>query len=173
MQSTFLYLFCNPHTLLTRPRYAHPICQVLLSTSSAHTHLANPSDTCFPCAECSYAYRLHHTGLANFVRRPGVIECTALAIFVVSVLSTGFVVKWTRIGWALDGGAEESTLLDVEGASLGWSYVLSGCVGVGIIGFSTLVILLPMRGFGFIGYHPNLFRGSVTCSLASPCYSFM
>lgn len=48
-----------------------------------------------------------------------------------------------------------SSLLDTD-----WQHLVSGCIGVGIIGFSTLVILLPMRGFGFIGYHPNLFRGS-------------
>ena len=39
-------------------------------------------------------------------------------------------------------------------------HLLLGCTGVGILGFSTLVILLPMRGLGFIGYHPNLLRGT-------------
>ncbi len=39
-------------------------------------------------------------------------------------------------------------------------HMLLGCAGVGVLGFSTLVILLPMRGLGFIGYHPNLLRGA-------------
>jgi len=92
-------------------------------------------------------------------------------------------VKWAQIGWALepaDPGPEEfngketgqtvgsasAKASGLEGGPLsGWpigrSYIVQGCVAVGIIGFSTLVILLPMRGFGFIGYHPNLFRGTM------------
>ena len=76
--------------------------------------------------------------------------------------------KWTQIGLTLDategdaseGAREGGSLHVVDNGPIGWSHILQGCIGVGIIGFSTLVILLPMRGFGFIGYHPNLFRGT-------------
>lgn len=138
---------------------------------------ANASST-FKCDQCSYFYRVRHTGLANFVRRPGVVELTAVVIFAVGVLATGMLVKWAQIGWALEageqmtgGGAGPAVMAQGDGEvthgagqedrwAIGWSHVVQGCVGVGIIGFSTLVILLPMRGFGFIGYHPNLFRGT-------------
>ena len=36
------------------------------------------------------------------------------------------------------------------------------------VGFSTLVILLPMRGLGFIGYHPNLLKGTISGARIDP-----
>ena len=49
---------------------------------------ANASST-FKCDQCSYFYRVRHTGLANFVRKPGVVELSALAIFVLGIIATG------------------------------------------------------------------------------------
>jgi len=53
---------------------------------------------------------------------------------------------------------------------------LLGSTGVGIVGFSTLVILLPMRGLGFVGKNEGgggggTHRHKQTCARTPTCMS--
>eukprot|EP00960_Hanusia_phi_P045117 757032-Hanusia_phi.AAC.7 len=114
------------------------------------------------CDQCFYAYRVERRGLANFVRRRGVVEIASFSLFLLGVFVTGFVVKWGKVAWELPlaAGSEAGKAAGVSDLyAIDRQHFVLGCTGVGVLGFSTLVILLPMRGFGFIGYHPNLFRG--------------
>ena len=135
-------------------RYIHEKCldtwRRMSSNASSHVQ----------CDQCFYAYRVERRGLANFLRRRGVVEVASFSLFLLGVFLTGFVVKWGKLAWELplaDGG-KSTGLADMY--AIDRQHFILGCTGVGVLGFSTLVILLPMRGFGFIGYHPNLFRGN-------------
>lgn len=158
-------------------RYIHHACLDTWRKVSANA----ASNT--QCDQCFYIYRVERRGLAKFVRVFGVLEVSAVIVLMISIFVAGFVVKWGRL--ALDLPLSVGVLEDAgDGADAAaiaahrillptWAglgagimgrnvvhHLMLGCTGVGIVGFSTLVILLPMRGLGFIGYHPNLIRSA-------------
>ena len=137
------------------------------------------------CDQCFYVYRVERRGLAKFLRVKCVLEVAAVILLLICIVLTGFIVKWGKIALDLPLSVGDMTeagekaeasavaaerILQAEWSGTGimsghqWyivrHHILLGCTGVGILGFSTLVILLPMRGLGFIGYHPNLLRSS-------------
>jgi len=128
-------------------RFIHQGCletwRKMSSNAASSTH----------CDQCAYAYRIQKKGVASFISARGVVCAAALVFFCLGIFLAGFVVRWVRIAWdapaGMKGGDVETAMEEAMGKVMSldhlwenwWEHVQWGCIGIGILGFSTLVSL--------------------------------
>jgi hypothetical protein len=116
-------------------------------------NVSQKRDSYFQCDHCRYKYRLGRTGLAKFIVNEAVVTLLTLLVFVVTTFFSGFLMKVILL--YVGGEAEydlnsvpiehrdfifyiELMLTPTSVWSIDFSHMLSGLLGLGLAGSTSL-----------------------------------